>query len=175
MKELRNKNVKSVFGGIGIASLLCVLMVLMSWSAMVTNSDINSVPATEANSEDTKIESTDEFSAKDMQTSFEPESLGFDEDYEMLGMRTSNSKTYINEDGKLESVHSINPLHYKNSAGQLVDIDTSILVNEQGYYVQDIFTPVQFGHQAVDGLTMAIGNEIIKTGMNPYPVLVYDG
>ena len=40
MIEMKNKKMKSVFGGIGIAMLLCVLMVLMSWSAMVTNSDI---------------------------------------------------------------------------------------------------------------------------------------
>ena len=54
MKEMRNKNVKSVFGGIGIASLLCVLMVLMSWSAMVTNSDINSETSDSVESQEVK-------------------------------------------------------------------------------------------------------------------------
>ena len=43
MIETSNKKMRSVFDGIGIAALLCVLMVLMSWSAVVTNSDINSV------------------------------------------------------------------------------------------------------------------------------------
>ena len=175
MKELRNKNVKSVFGGIGIASLLCLLMVLMSWSAMVTNSDINSESAVVTDSQDTKTDSTETFGAEVEKTSFDAESFGFDEDYEMLGMRTEDSKTFINEEGNLVSVHSINPLHYENSMGQLVDIDTSILVNEQGYYVEDIFTPVQFGQEAIDGLTMMVGDEVIVAGMNPYPVVVYEG
>ena len=115
MKELRNKNVKSVFGGIGIASLLCLLMVLMSWSAMVTNSDINSESAVVTDSQDTKTDSTETFGAEVEKTSFDAESFGFDEDYEMLGMRTEDSKTFINEEGNLVSVHSINPLHYENS------------------------------------------------------------
>ena len=83
MKELRNRNVKSVFGGIGIAMLLCGLMVLMSWSAMVTNSDINSESAIVNDSEDTKIDSIDKIDAETQQTSFEADLFGFDEDREM--------------------------------------------------------------------------------------------
>ena len=64
MKEQRNRNVKSVFGGIGIAALLCVLMVLMSWSAMVTNSDINSESTAVTDSADTKIDSMDKIDAE---------------------------------------------------------------------------------------------------------------
>ena len=75
MKEQRNRNVKSVFGGIGIAALLCVLMVLMSWSAMVTNSDINSEVTTESNSEDTKLDSFDKIETETQETSFEVENL----------------------------------------------------------------------------------------------------
>ena len=97
MKEVRNRNVKSVFGGIGIAALLCVLMVLMSWSAMVTNSDINGVPAVETNSEDTKIDLVEKTDVETQHTSFEPETLGFDEDREMLGMRTEHTKTYLDD------------------------------------------------------------------------------
>ena len=40
MIELNNKNKRNVFSGVGIALLLCALMVLMSWSATVSNGDV---------------------------------------------------------------------------------------------------------------------------------------
>ena len=175
MKELRNKNVKSVFGGIGIASLLCVLMVLMSWSAMVTNSDLNSKTSETVEAYDVEPEGTEISDAEVKATSFEAELLGFNEDYEMLGMRTTHSKTFINDEGNLESVHSYNPLHYENQYGELVDINTAILVGENGYYVEDIFTPVLFNPDPMKGLSINIGEDVIKTGVNPVPVTVYQG
>ena len=39
MIEMKNKNKRNVFSGVGIALLLCALMVLMSWSATVSNGD----------------------------------------------------------------------------------------------------------------------------------------
>ena len=175
MKELRNRNVKSVFGGIGIAALLCVLMVLMSWSAMVTNSDINGVPAVETNSEDTKIDMVEKTDVETQQTSFEPETLGFDEDREMLGMRTEHSKTYLDDQGKQQVVVSHKPLHYTNHIGQLVDLDTSIKTWDNGYYVQDIFNPVAFGNNAYEGFTMVLAESEIISGLDPVPVVVMDG
>ena len=154
MKELRNKNVKSVFGGIGIAALLCVLMVLMSWSAMVTNSDINSESAIEADSQDTKIDNMDKVDVETEDTTFEAENFGFDEDREMLGMRTENTKTFLDDQGKQQMVVSNKPLHYTNNLGQLIDIDTSIKTWDNGYYVQDIHNPVIFGDNAYEGFTM---------------------
>ena len=142
---------------------------------MVTNSDINSITSDSTDSQEVKTEGTDSLDAEVEKTSFEAESLGFDEDYEMLGMRTSHSKTFINDDGNLHEVHSINPLHYENAFGQLIDIDTAILSNEQGYYVEDIFNPVQFNHNPVEGFRMAVGEEIIHSGINPVPVTIYQG
>ncbi len=175
MKELRNRNVKSVFGGIGIASLLCVLMVLMSWAAMVNNSDINSIDSDSADSQEVNTDSTGDFDAEIEKTSFEAESIGFDEDLEMIGMRTTHSKTFINDDGNLQSVHSYNPLHYENQYGELIDLDTTILSNENGYYVEDIFTPVQFSHNPMDGAQILIGEDVLVTGLNPVPVTVFQG
>ena len=175
MKELRERNVKSVFGGIGIASLLCVLMVLMSWSAMVTNSDINSNSPDSADSQQVETKGSDVTEAEFKQTSFNANEIGFDEDYEMLGMRTTHSKTFINDDGNLQSVISHDPLHYTNQFGDLVDINTAILSYEDGYYVADVFTPVQFGHNPMDGIKMMIDGEILVSGLNPTPVAIYQG
>ena len=175
MKELRNKNVKSVFGGIGIATLLCVLMVLMSWSAMVTNSDINSESAVETDSQDTKIDNMDKVDVENPETSFEAERFGFDEDSEMLGMRTENSKTFLDDQGKQQVVVSNKPLHYTNSVGQLIDIDTSIKTWDNGYYVQDIYNPVAFGNHANQGFVMSLDNSEIVSGLDPVPVIVMEG
>ena len=114
MKELRNILVNSLFGGIGIATLLCVLMVLMSWSAMVTNSDINSESAVETDSQDTKIDNMDKVDVENPETSFEAERFGFDEDSEMLGMRTENSKTFLDDQGSSKLLY-LTSLHYQQS------------------------------------------------------------
>ena len=143
MKELRERNVKSVFGGIGIASLLCVLMVLMSWSAMVVNSDINNEDSTTTvESSNDKIETSETMDVEMEQTSFVPENFGFDEEDEMIGLRTENSKTYLTNGGsQLTAIHSVLPLHYQDSTGKLVDFDTSIRSSEDGYYVRGHLHP----------------------------------
>jgi hypothetical protein len=161
MKEVKNKNVKSVFGGIGVAALLCVLMVLMSWSAMVTNSDINSVD------NDVETSTLNEPVAKDLDADenknerYDPTDLGFEESNELVGMRTETSKTYLRDGGMFE-VYSQKPLHYKAGNGQFVDIDTTIKSFDDGYYVQDIYTPVTFFDNVNSGYLIEIsGKEII--------------
>ena len=175
MKELRNRNVKSVFGGIGIAALLCVLMVLMSWSAMVVNSDINGETAVTTDSPDTKITDMEKTDVVTQETTFEAELLGFDEDMEMLGMRTENTKTFLDDEGKQQVVISNQPLHYQNHLGQMVDIDTSIKTWDNGYYVQDIFNPISFGNHAHQGFTMVLAESEITSGIDPVPVIVMEG
>ena len=175
MKEQRNRNVKSVFGGIGIAALLCVLMVLMSWSAMVTNSDINSESTVATDSADTKIDSMDKIDAETQDNSYEVNTFGFDDDREMLGMRTENTKTYLDDQGKMQMVVSHKPLHYTNYLGQLVDLDTSIKTWDNGYYVSDIHNPVAFGHHAHQGFTMVLDDMEIVSGLDPVPVIVMQG
>ncbi|MDG1549382.1 MAG: hypothetical protein P8Q94_04965, partial [Candidatus Poseidoniaceae archaeon] len=175
MKEYNNKKRNSVFGGIGVAALLCVLMVLMSWSAMVTNSDINSVVTENSETQDVKTDNIVKTDVESPVTNFEPEVFGFEEENEMLGMRTVNSKTYLDEDGKLNAVVSNKALHYENHLGQLVDLDTSIKTWDNGFYVEDIYTPVYFGIHAYDGLTMHFGDSELATGINPVPVIVKTG
>ena len=124
MNNIRNRNVRTIFGGIGIAMLLCVLMLMMSWSAVVQNSDINAIENQSTEDEKIVVEDTN-LELDNRETGFDPQALGFDEDHEMLGMRTENTKTYY-QDGNLEMVISNKPLHFENSQGQLVDIDTSL-------------------------------------------------
>ena len=144
MNNIRNRNVRTIFGGIGIAMLLCVLMLMMSWSAVVQNSDINAVET--QSSEDGKVVVEDtKFELDDTETGFDPQALGFDEDLEMLGMRTENTKTYF-QDGNLEMVISNNPLHFENAQGQLVEIDTNLKSTDFGYEVINSPTKVYFSN-----------------------------
>jgi hypothetical protein len=64
-------------------------------------------------------------------------------------------------------------LHYKAGNGQFVDIDTTIKSFDDGYYVQDIYTPVTFFDNVNSGYLIEIsGKEIIHSGLNLEPVLI---
>ena len=82
----------------------------MSWSAMVTNSDINSESAVNVDSPDAEMDMVGQESTIKEDTSFNPEIFGFDEDREMLGMRTENTKTFLNDEGKQVMIVSNEPL-----------------------------------------------------------------
>ena len=60
-------------------------------------------------------------------------------------------------DGVLQTVHSFNPLHLDDGNGKLVDINTAILSNDYGYYVNDIYTPAQFSKDPMNGVTVSLG------------------
>ena len=51
MKEMKNKRGKTVFGGVGIALLLCLLMVMMPLASTVSNGDTTEEISTETRSE----------------------------------------------------------------------------------------------------------------------------
>ena len=63
-------------------------------------SDINSESTAVADSEDTKIDSMDKIDAETQDNSYEVNTFGFDDDREMLGMRTENTKTYLDDQGR---------------------------------------------------------------------------
>mgnify|MGYP005716585663 CR=1 FL=1 len=90
-------------------------------------------------------------------------------------MRTENTKTYLDDQGKMQMVVSHKPLHYTNYLGQLVDLDTSIKTWDNGYYVSDIHNPVAFGHHAHQGFTMVLDDMEIVSGLDPVPVIVMQG
>ena len=111
---------------------------------MVINSDINSESAVVTDSPGYENRRGRPLAAEKEATSFEAENFGFDEDREMLGMRTENTKTFLNDQGNQQVVVSNKPIHYRNHLGQLVDIDTSIKTWDNGYYAHDIYNPVIF-------------------------------
>ena len=109
MKEMKNKRGKTVFSGVGIALLLCLLMVMMPFASTVSNGDTTEEVSTEANSEkigneESVLDSTDD-------STFNAENYGYDADYEMLGMREQNTKVFVADDGSLDMIYSSEPLH----------------------------------------------------------------
>ena len=143
MIEMKNKKGKTVFGGIGIALLLCLLMVMMPLASTVSNGDKIEEISTEVKS-DEKV-SVDAAESNYDSGVFVAEEYGYDEDMEMLGMRDQNSKMFIDEDGELDMVYSSNPLHYIDSSGQWADINYNIDSTSSGYEVTETDSPVSFG------------------------------
>ncbi|MCH1480747.1 MAG: hypothetical protein L7T81_00750, partial [Candidatus Poseidoniaceae archaeon] len=175
MNNIRNRNVRTIFGGIGIAMLLCVLMLLMSWSAVVQSSDINAIENQSTEDEKVNVDDTSKFDIDDTQTAFNPQDLGFEDDQEMLGMRTETSKTYLTDEG-LEMVVGMNPIHFENTAGQLVEIDTTLISTYDGYEVTQSPTKVTFGHDVENGFSMELAEGIdIVSGLNPRITAISEG
>jgi len=175
MNNIRNRNVRIIFGGIGIAMLLCVLMLLMSWSAVVQNSDINAVETQSTEDDTIEIGEKNNFDFGDTQTSEGVEALGFDEDQEMLGMRTENTKTFY-QDGNLEMMISNKPLHFQNEVGQLVDINTNLKATAGGYEIIESPTKLSFATSVDDGFIMELNDGVeIVSGINPKIVTISDG
>ena len=146
MIELNNKNKRNVFSGVGIALLLCALMVLMSWSATVSNGDL-----AESSTVVNEDKSTDTLLTEDTNLEEEIDETVYDPEMEMLGMRTENSKTYITDSGTA-TVYTSEPQHMLNSNGQWVDIDYDVIVTESGYSLANAPVDVNFGLDVEDGL-----------------------
>jgi hypothetical protein len=175
MNNIRNRNVRTIFGGIGIAMLLCVLMLLMSWSAVVQSSDINAIENQSTEDEKVNVDDTSKFDIDDTQTAFNPQDLGFEDDQEMLGMRTETSKTYLTDEG-LEMVVGMKPIHFENTAGQLVEIDTTLISTYDGYEVTQSPTKVTFGHDVENGFSMELAEGIdVVSGLNPRITAISEG
>mgnify|MGYP005716111117 CR=1 FL=1 len=155
MIELNNKNKRNVFSGVGIAVLLCALMVLMSWSATVSNGDVaqnSSIVSDE--------KSTDNLLTEDNNLEEETEETGYDPEMEMLGMRTENSKTYVTDSGTA-TVYSSEPLHMQNEYGEWTDIDYNIVVSQEGYSVANAPVDVDFGIDVEDGFSIELSDGIV--------------
>ena len=154
MIELNNKNKRNVFSG-GIALLLCALMVLMSWSATVSNGDMtqNSTIVSDEKSADNLLTEDTNLEEEDEETRYDPE-------MELLGMRTENSKTYVTDSGTA-TVYSSQPLHMVNEYGEWADIDYNIVVSEEGYSVANAPIDVDFGVDVDDGFSIELSEGVV--------------
>ena len=79
MKEMKNKRDKTVFGGVGIALLLCLLMVMMPFAATVSNGSTIEEISTETKSE--KIDTEEPVIEGSYEYNFDAEDYGYDADY----------------------------------------------------------------------------------------------
>jgi hypothetical protein len=150
-------------------------MLLMSWSAVVQSSDINAIENQSTEDEKVNVDDTSKFDIDDTQTAFNPQDLGFEDDQEMLGMRTETSKTYLTDEG-LEMVVGMKPIHFENTAGQLVEIDTTLISTYDGYEVTQSPTKVTFGHDVENGFSMELAEGIdVVSGLNPRITAISEG
>lgn len=171
MKEMKNKREKTVFGGIGIALLLCLLMVLMPLAATVSNGDTIEEISTETKSEKMNVEETALEPSAD--SSFNAEDYGYDADYEMLGMREQNSKVFIADDGSMDMIYSSSPLHYLDAEDNWQEIDFTIDASEDGYEAVNSDSPVYFEPQVEDGYSTVFGGEFeITSGVDSMLVVI---
>ena len=171
MKEMKNKREKTVFGGIGIALLLCLLMVLMPLAATVSNGDTTEEISTETKSEKMNVEETALEPSAD--SNFNAEDYGYDADYEMLGMREQNSKVFIADDGSMDMIYSSNPLHYLDSEDNWQEIDFTIDASEDGYQVINSDSPVYFESQVENGYSTLFGGDFeITSGVDSMLVAI---
>ena len=169
MLEMKNNKGKTVFSGIGIALLLCLLMVMMPLASTVSNGDKIEEISTEVKT-DEKV-GTDATESRSDSAAFVADDYGYDEDMEMIGMRDQNSKVFIDEDGGLDMVYSSNPLHYIDSSGQWADIDYSIDATANGFEVAETDSPITFGSNVNSGYTVNYPNGVeLISGLDPMVV-----
>ena len=94
----RNTNKKTVMGGVGIALLLCALMVGMTMTNLVQTD----APQVEAEFAIANDGSEDHFALPDV---YEPVQYEYDETSELEGMRSMNQKAFLTESGGNRSAH----------------------------------------------------------------------
>jgi len=169
MLEMKNNKGKTVFSGIGIALLLCLLMVMMPLASTVSNGDkIEEISTNVETDEKVGIDATE---SRSDSAAFVADDYGYDEDMEMIGMRDQNSKVFIDEEGGLDMVYSSNPLHYIDSSGQWADIDYSIDATANGFEVVDTDSPITFGSNVNSGYTVNYPNGVeLISGLDPMVV-----
>ncbi len=130
---------KTVFGGIGVALLLCALMVLMPMSGYVDN---NETAATVESVEADSTGAEDYFALPEKLAEAEYE---YDPSLELQGMRDAKTKSFLNEDGSITQMVASEPLHYMSGDGTWEDIDLNIQAYPEGWgvgeHLHDLLRP----------------------------------
>ena len=158
----KNTNKKTVMGGVGIALLLCALMVGMT----MTNFVQNDAPQVESELAIANEESDDYFALPDV---YEPAQYEYDETSELEGMRSMNQKAFRTDDGKTTLITASEPLHYMSSIGSWEEIDLNIKATVDGWEVTESLYEVSFAAEAANGVSVMVHPNVdpIVTGMNP--------
>ena len=158
----KNTNKKTVMGGVGIALLLCALMVGMTMTNLVQTD----APQVEAELAIASEESEDYFALPEV---YEPAQYEYDETSELEGMRTMNQKAFRTDDGKTTLITASEPLHYMSSIGSWENIDLNIMATADGWEVKDSLYEVSFAAEAANGVSVMVHPNVdpIVTGLNP--------
>ena len=143
----KNKK-KTVFGGIGIALLLCALMVLMPMSGYVDNNESAEAEFVEANSTG---DEEDFFKLPETLAEAEYE---YDPSLELQGMRDEKTKAYLNDDGSMTQMIASEPLHYMSGEGTWENIDLNIQAGVQGWSVTENTFLTHFAPEAANGISV---------------------
>ena len=159
----KNNKKKTVFGGIGIALLLCALMVLMPMSGYVNNDEatatVESVEAATTGAEDSFA-----LPEKIAEADYE-----YDPSLELQGMRDAKTKAFLNEDGTITQVVGSEPVHYMSADGTWEDIDLNIQAYPEGWGVTENTFMTYFAPEVANGISVQ-ANEFVQpviSGLNP--------
>ena len=164
----RNTNKKTVMGGVGIALLLCALMVGMTMTNLVQTD----APLVETEFTVVNEESEDYFALPEV---YEPVEYEYDETSEIEGMRSMNQKAFLTESGETALLTSAEPIHYMSSIGSWEEIDLNIKATVNGWEVKENIYEVAFSPEASDGVSVMVHPNVdpIVTGLNPV-VMTFD-
>jgi hypothetical protein len=160
----KNKNKKTVLGGIGTAIFLCALMAFMPMSSLVDN------PVTE---NVTEIETEPEFGEYfKLPDTLEKANTQYDESQELLGMRDPTTKGYLLEDGRVAQLTSPDPIHFLDETGVYQEIDLNIKASPFGWEVSENTFKTNFASELHNGVSIQadVNVDPIITGINPMVV-----
>jgi hypothetical protein len=159
----KNNQKKTVFGGIGIALLLCALMVLMPMSGYVDN---NETAATVESVEADSTGAEDYFALPEKHAEAEYE---YDPSLELQGMRDAKTKAFLNEDGTITQMVASEAVHYMSADGTWEDIDLNIQAYPEGWGVTENTFTTYFAPEVANGISVQ-ANEFVDpviSGINP--------
>jgi len=172
MIEMKNNKGKTIFGGFGIALLLCLLMVMMPFASTVSNGDTTEVEAVTIDVEEENTTDKDALeNIPESYSGFKAIDYGYDADLEMLGMREQFSKVFKDDEGGLDMIYSSSPIHYLNADGKWADIDYSIDATYDGYAVTNTDSPIHFEPQVETGYSISLDDNVqLTSGLDPMAV-----
>ena len=158
----KNTNKKTVMSGVGIALLLCALMVGMTMTNLVQTD----APQVESDLAVASEDSDDYFALPDV---YEPAQYEYDETSELEGMRTMNQKAYRLDNGDTSLITSSEPIHYMSDIGSWEQIDLNIMATAYGWEVKENIYEVSFASEFHNGVSVVVNQNVdpIITGINP--------
>lgn len=162
MLENKKNQKKTVFGGIGVALLLCALMVLMPMSGYVDNDSSTTVELVEASSNG----ADDYFTLPEKIAEADYE---YDPSLELQGMRDQTTKAFLNEDGSITQMVSGDPIHYMSDDGTWENVDLNIQAYPEGWGVTENTFFTTFAPEVANGITVQVNQFVdpVVSGLNP--------